>query len=420
MASPISATVLNDLLGLRDLLGTQPLFALGLLLVVGYLFGKLAGRINMPEISGFIVAGILLGESVTGFVPRDMAHQLSLLPEVALGMIALSVGGEFRASTLRRLGTSIVVIAGTQMAFTLVAVTATLALLGLPLPFAMLMGTIACATSPASLFAVANDLRARGRFVELMHGSVAVNDAGTLILFGLVFAVAGGMIAGGDAPAGSMVVHAIYEIGFSLLVGAIAGVLLHLFSRGKRDGYEVLISGLGLFLVVMALTIVLDLSPLLTNMVAGAVLANLSQRQHPIFRFLEPFTPPIYALFFVIAGVELQLEILTQTDVLILGGGYIVARAVAKYYGVYSACAILKTEPATRTNLGICMFPQAGVAIGLVLLVQTSPILQGIPAESAKLIETMVNIVLLSVLINEIGGPPLARAAIIRGAEIDA
>jgi Kef-type K+ transport system membrane component KefB len=154
-------------------------------------------------------------------------------------------------------------------------------------------------------------------------------------------------------------------------------------------------------------------------MAAGAVLINLSPQNHRIFRFLEPFTPPIYALFFVIAGTELRPEILIQSEILLMGAVYILARAAGKYGGVYLGARMSKVEPPIRNNLGICMFPQAGVAIGLVLLIQASPIVGGLSEESVRLVDTMVNIILFSVFVNEIVGPPLSRLAIIRGNQME-
>jgi Kef-type K+ transport system membrane component KefB len=160
-------------------------------------------------------------------------------------------------------------------------------------------------------------------------------------------------------------------------------------------------------------------SPLLTNMAAGAAIINLAPQNHRIFRFLEPFTPPIYALFFVIAGTELRPEILAQPEILLLGAVYILARAAGKYGGVYLGARMSKVESEIRNNLGICMLPQAGVAIGLILLIQASSLVSELPPESVRLIDTMTNIILFSVFVNEIVGPPLSRLAIIRGNKME-
>lgn len=167
-----------------------------------------------------------------------------------------------------------------------------------------------------------------------------------------------------------------------------------------------------------AVAVVFRLSPLLTNMTAGALIINLSPDNHRVFRILRPLTPPIYALFFVIAGTELRPAVLMDPQILLLGGAYILARAVGKYGGVWLGCRIAGTSTAIRNNLGICMLPQAGVAIGLVLLIEASPAMAALPLRYQPIIAMMVNIILLSVFVNELIGPPLSRLAIIRGNEM--
>jgi Kef-type K+ transport system membrane component KefB len=417
--------LLESLIALRDLLSSHPLFSVGALLVIGYALGKLAGLAKLPEITGFILAGILMGDSVTGIIPRHMGEDLKLVTEVALGLIAITIGGEFYAAKLKRLGKAIVVITVVQIAASFAIVSLALFLFRMPLPFALLMGAIASATAPAATVAIVQSLRAQGKFVDYLYGVVALDDAGAVILFGVVFAVVSSMLgveaaeamAGEVAHAGGVatVLHAFMEVGLSIVVGAVSGFLIHLAARKKSNSNEVLIISLGILFVTTALAIVLNLSPLLTNMAAGAAIINLAPQNHRIFRFLEPFTPPIYALFFVIAGTELRPDILIQSEILILGGVYILARAIGKYGGVYLGAKLSKVEPEIANNLGICMLPQAGVAIGLVLLIQASPVVAGLDAESVRLIDTMVNIILFSVFVNEIVGPPLSRYAIIRG-----
>lgn len=413
-SSGLSAAV-EAFVELRDLLNEHALFAVGVLLVIGYGLGKLAALVRLPEITGFIIAGILMGDSVTGVIPHHMGQDLKLVTEVALGLIAITIGGEFYAAKLKRLGKAIVIITVAQILATFIAVTVALALFRMELPFALLMGAIASATAPAATVAIVQSLRAQGRFVDYLYGVVALDDAGAVILFGVTFAVVSGVIGSVETHGIALVYNAFAEVGLSIAIGALAGTLIHLFVRRKSNPNEVLILTLGMLFIATAIAIVFHLSPLLTNMAAGAAIINLSPRNHRIFRVLEPFTPPVYALFFVIAGTELRPEILTQGPVLLLGLVYILARAVGKYGGVYLGASLSGVEPEVRNNLGICMLPQAGVAIGLVLVIQASPLTQGLPQESLRVVDMMVNIILFSVFVNEILGPPLSKTAIIRG-----
>ena len=407
---------LDRLLALRDLLNQHPLFALGILLVIGYLIGKLAGKVGLPEITGFIVAGLLIGDAVTGIVPRHMGEDLELVTEIALGLIALTIGGEFYWVKLKRLGMAIVIITLAQLVASFGIVAIVLFLLDMPLPFALLMGAIASATAPAATVAIVQSLRIKGPFVDYLYGVVALDDAGAVMLFGLAMAAASGMLAeGAEGHGAAVVLHAFGEVGFSVLLGIVTGFLIHVSAFRRRNENEIVILAIGILFLSTALAIVFRLSPLLANMIAGAVLINLRADNHRIFHILRPLTPPIYALFFVIAGTELRPEIVTQIDVLILGGAYILARAAGKYAGVVLGARASGAPEPIRRFLGLCMFPQAGVAIGLVLLVEASPLLAGISDVYGNIVETMVNIVLLSVFVNELVGPPLSKYALVRG-----
>ncbi|MFO8041719.1 MAG: hypothetical protein R6U25_00835, partial [Alkalispirochaeta sp.] len=318
----------------------------------------------------------------------------------------------------------IVIITVVQLLATFVIVSAVLALLSLPIPFALLLGAIASATAPAATVAIVQSLRAQGKFVDYLYGVVALDDAGAVILFGVVFALAASILSDATAAEAAahgtvtIVFHALGEVGFSILLGVGTGVLVHLLAWRQSNQNEILITTLGVLFMATALAVVFNLSPLLTNMTAGALLINLSPENHRIFRILRPLTPPIYALFFVIAGTELRPQVLADPQIMLLGGAYILARAVGKYGGVWAGCRIAKTSVPIRNYLGVCMLPQAGVAIGLVLLIEASPAMGALPQEYQSIIGMMVNIILLSVFINELIGPPLSRMAIIRGNEM--
>ncbi|WP_319562014.1 cation:proton antiporter [Marispirochaeta sp.] len=414
-------TLVSSLIEFRDLMSNHALFTLGMLLVVGYFIGKLASRFHLPEITGFIIAGLLMGETVSGVVPHHMGENLKIVTEVALGLIALTIGGEFYWVKLKRVGKEVVIITVVQLLASFTVVVFGMSLLGVDLPYALMLGAIASATAPAATVAIVQSLRATGLFVDYLYGVVALDDAGAVILFGVSFAMASGLLGVSGADHGAMIVvlHALSEVVFSLVAGAVAGFLIHRFTR-KKSSKEIMIVTLGVVFLATAVAVIFELSPLLTNMAAGAVIINLSPSNHRIFRILEPLTPPIYALFFVIAGTELQPAILLQTQILVLGGGYILFRAIGKYSGVYFGSLIGKVRGTIRTYLGFCMLPQAGVAIGLVLMIQASSLVTYLSPEQVTIVDTMVNIILLSVFINELIGPPISKFALIRGNEMEA
>ncbi|MCC5848099.1 MAG: cation:proton antiporter [Verrucomicrobia bacterium] len=406
--------ILGQLQNLKPILGEHPMFAAGLLLLTGYLIGKLAALLKLPEVTGYILAGLLVGESVTGIFPSAMNDSFIIITETALGLIALAIGVEFSASKLKRIGRATMVINLVQVFLTLAAVTLAMLLMGMDLPFALLLGAVATTTAPAASLAVAHSLRARGKFVDYIHSIIALGDAGCLLLFGLILSFIGKLL-GATGGGGGDILHALREVGISLVLGLVGGFALHKITRDKKGPNELLILSLAIIFLTTATAIIFHLSPLLSNMTMGCVLVNLSARNHRLFRALEPLTPPLYALFFVIAGTELNLEVFYRRELALMGGVYILVRAAGKYCGAWLGCLASGIREPIRANLGWCMLPQAGVALGLVLLIQTSPVMQRLSESQVQVLNDMVNIVLMSVFVNELIGPPLLKMAIMRG-----
>ncbi len=423
--------ILDTLISLRDLLSQHSLFTVGIMLVMGYFIGTLAEKIKLPEITGFILAGMIMGSTVTGIVPIHMEESLKVVTEVALGFIALTIGGEFLWAKLKRVGREVIIITVIQLLLTFLVVSTGLYFIKMPLPFALLLGAIASATAPAATVAIVQSLRAHGVFIDYLYGVVALDDAGCVILFSIIFAIAAGMLTGSQeavtAAEGFLAGHgglavigdAMFEVFLSIVAGVVSGIAVHFATWKKKDTNEIMIITTGVVFLFTALAVVLKLSPLLTNMAAGAVIINLSPKNHRIFRSLEPFTPPLYALFFVIAGTELNPAVLMKKDILIFGMLYILLRGAGKYAGVYMGCRMTGVRPVITKHLGMCMLPQAGVAIGLVLMIQASPLMDILSPLQIIMVDRMVNIVLLSVFVNELVGPPVSRYAVIKGNEME-
>nr|WP_320017236.1 cation:proton antiporter [uncultured Desulfobacter sp.] len=405
----------------REVIGHHGLFTVGLLLIVGYLLGKAVSLIKIPEITGYIIAGLLMGDALTGIVHHEMSEDLKIVTDVALGLIALTIGGEFYMAKLKKMGREVVIITIFQIIITFATVSISLLVFKLSFPFAILMGAIATATAPAATVNIVQSLRAQGKFVDYLYGVVALDDAGCVIIFGLSFAVAAGMLNPGALDHGPaiLVLYAFSEIFSSLLLGAITGYLVHCFCTKKTKTNEILILTLGFIFLETAAAIVFHLSPLLSNMAAGALLINLSPRNNKVFRILDPMSPPIYALFFVIAGTELDPRILMHGDILMLGMVFILARGIAKYSGVFIGSAVSKAPANIKKYLGFCMLPQAGVAIGMALIIQASPVITALPPKENGTITMMVNIILLSVFFNELTGPPISKYAIVKAMALE-
>ena len=271
---------------LWEYLHIHPLFAAGVILIAGYYLGRLAGFIKLPEITGYIFAGLLIGKSFLHVVPHEVEKSLGIFTHIALGLIALTIGGEFSFSKLKRLGRDVSVITLLQILASFTAVSLGLTLLRLPLPVALLAGAIASATAPAATVHIVQTLKAHGKFVDMLYGVVALDDAGCVILFSVVFSFAGSMmgVSGGGHGVLSSIGHILLEIG----IGALGGYMIHRATCRRNSENETLIVTLGFFFTYTVFVMGLGMSPLLTNMAAGTVLINLSPRNHRIFNIIMP------------------------------------------------------------------------------------------------------------------------------------
>jgi len=405
----------SALLGFRDVVNVHPVFGIGILLVGSFFLGRLAAKVGIPSITGFIIAGLLLGPNCMGMIHTDLHDELGAVTEVALAVIALVIGSEFSIRKLRRTGRAVLVITAAQMFLSFTAVTLLLWLTGLmPLEAAALLGAVASATAPAATVAIVRDLKARGPFVDHLYGVVALDDAGCVLLFSIVAAFAGGSLGGGDSNLIHGILHAVREIGGSLILGGLTGWLIHVFTVKKGRANETYIVSLGMLCVLTAICTTFGFSPLLAGMTAGAVLANMGGGAFKIIASLEQLSPPLYATFFAIAGTELSFKVFSSGPTLVMGAVFILARAFGKYFGVFAGAAAAKSNQLIRKYLGLAMLPQAGVAIGLALYIQAAPFFAG----HQELASTMVSIVLMSVFVNELAGPPISKYAVVRGATL--
>ncbi len=421
------ASLTEFLTELRTLYVEHPLFLVGILLIAGYFFGKLFGKMHLPEISGFIFSGLLVNLFSGGHIHKQLNDSLHIVTEAAIGLLALSVGAEFSARKMKRIGRNIFVISLVGLVVTFLTIY--LSCIGLarifpnlPIgyPYAILLAVIGCATAPAIIVAEVHHLRAHGRFIDYLFGTVALSDAFCVVIFGLAFPFVMNVLHSESASLYSLKAS-LREIGLSVLAGAVAGAVLHVLTRKIRNPGECLIVTIGTVFIMTGVAILLHLSPLLANMVLGAVLINLSSGNFRLFKQLEPLTPPIYALFFVIAGIEINPSVFLHKTVLFASLFYIAIRAASRYAGSYSGCYVCGLPPPIRRNLGWCMLSQGGIALGFVLLIQTSPLVTGMPVSDPLfgIFPQLVNIILASIFINEIVSPVFLKSAIIHGNEME-
>ncbi len=399
--------LLESIIAFRNLLHGNLIFGIGALLLAGFVGGKLAARLRLPAISGFVVAGLVLGPSVLNVVPDHVVEALAPVPHIALGLIAITIGSEFRIAKLRQTGRNILIITTVQLLSAFAAVSAALRLFGAPLPMALLLGAIASATAPAATVAIASELRARGHMVSTLFGVVALDDAFCIMLFGFVMAAAAAMVGTAHGGPIGMILHPVREILASVAIGLAFGYVVHRLVLNRRRNNEIIVIVLGFVLITSGITISIHVSPLIANMMMGFALVNLSSKNSRVMRVLEPLTPPIYAAFFALAGTELNVRTLAASGA--MGLVYLLARALGKYGGAFIGSSLAHEGANTRNYLGLALLPQAGVAIGLILVLQDTVTFMHLPY-----MEQMVNIVLASILVNEVIGPPFTKLALER------
>lgn len=390
------------------------IFSVGLLLLVGYLLGQLSEKIKLPAITGYILAGVVIGTSGLKMIRHENMEMLYVLSEVTLSFIAVIIGGEFSFHKLKLYGKKIIILTLAQMLLTFMLVSGGLLLLGLPNYVSFMLGAISAATAPAATVVIVEKLKAKGKFVDYLYGIVALDDAGTVILFSLAFAFSTSILGDTALHLSHVFLHAMKEIIISLLIGAAFGLAIHFTTYKKRNLNEIKILSLGFIFLSTSISISLNLSPLIANMTLGMMMINLNKKNIRILFSLEPLTPPLYAVFFAIAGTEMNLSVFMESNILFAGFVFIILRSFGKYFGIYFAGAGLKVQKNIRNYLGLSLLPQAGVAIGLVLFIQGSPFIANASPQIKNEISTMINIVLMSVFFNEIIGPPLSKFAIMK------
>ncbi|MBN2719504.1 MAG: cation:proton antiporter [Proteobacteria bacterium] len=400
--------------------GSHILAQVGFLILLGYAAGWAARKVNLPRITGYIVVGMVL--SFSGVAGKGIAlEKLSLITDLALSVIAFSIGGALRVGTMKKLGGSILWITLIQgfAVFLLVWATVLIVfplLLPDPLPsrenmmsLALFLGAVCVATAPAAVLGVIHEYHAKGPVTTVLLGIVTLDDALTLVFFSLAAGIAGSLTGGSGSLLYSAFLDPAWEIFLSLLIGAAAGLLLRVFLNVCPRSCGLLGIALGSVFLVSGLALTLNASSLLACMALGFTLVNLVRQPEQWFEAVENIEEPIFALFFVIAGAHLELEVLLTAGG--LGLVILVSRGLAKAGGAFWGAMITGSPPNVRKYVPLGLLPQAGVAIALVL---TAADILPDPGLS----RVMVNAVLASVVINELVSPPLVRLGLSRAGEI--
>lgn len=378
-------------------------------MLVGIIGGKVARVFKLPNVSGYLVAGLFLGPSFFKFISSSDVESYTVINELALAVIAFSIGNEFVIKDMLKLGKSIVIITVAEVigAVSIVFVVMYY-VLNQPFAFSIVIAAMSAATAPAATLLVIRQYKAHGPLTRTVLPVVALDDVFGIIAFGIAMSLAKLSIGQQNFSITQMISGPIIEIGGSCLLGLFLGVIL-VFLKKKSSGRDE-IQAISLMAIGIATGVSksLGLSPLLTCIMMGATITNTLKNSKRVFDSINDFVSPVYILFFTLAGASLDLKILASVG--FIGVAYVFARAGGKIFGAYSSAKVLNADPMVTKYLGFALLPQGGISIGLLVLVR-----QQLP-QYAVAIST---IIMFSVLIYEVSGPIFAKIAIQKAGEIN-
>ena len=404
------------------------LLSLSIALLSGLLLSRLAKKVQLPAVTAYLIAGVLIGPFVLGRIgvagigiTAEQIKGLGIISDVALGFIAFSMGNEFRLAQLKKIGKQATVIGIFQAVFTTVIVDALLISLHFIMPdklslsAAIVLGAVATATAPAATLMVVRQYKAKGPLTDMLLPVVALDDAVGLVVFAISFGIAKSLSLG-DVNVLSIILEPIMEVVLSLALGCAMGLLFTFCERFFHSRSKRMAVSVTFVLMTVAISSIkfeiggihVGFSSLLACMMLGTVFCNICDFSEELMDRADRWTAPILILFFVISGAELELSVFADIAVVIVGVVYIISRSLGKYFGAGISSKITKCNPNIVKYLGITLLPQAGVALGMALKAAE------LGAEGA----VVRNITLFAVLIYEIVGPFLTKISLTKAGDI--
>ncbi len=389
------------------------MLTISIALIAGIIGGKIAERLTLPKVSGYLVAGVLIGPSIFKiFESYFEVVKYDIISELALSIIAFSIGSEFIYREIKKLGKKIVII-------TLMEVIGAVLLVFFfmyvvckqDLAFSLVIASMSAATAPAATFLVMQQYRAYGPLTKTILPVVALDDIYGIMTFGILSSVA--MILKSPTPLSvkEMVLGPTIEIFGSLLVGITIGIVLTIVIRLMKRKTGIQPIALAAILLGAGIAKVINASPLLVNIAVGTIVANIVPDHEKVFKSISDLSEPIYVLFFTLAGAKLELYILKYVG--IVGIVYIFARGFGKYLGAFIGAQMVNAEPTVKKYLGLALLPQGGISIGLLVIVSQKF------AYDPQFVSWMTTIIMFSILFYETGGPIFSKIAISKAGEIN-
>lgn len=383
------------------------LFYITIAMIIAMIMNRLAKAIGLPHVTAYLITGLLVGPSFLNIIPTVNLEELGFITTIALGFIAFSIGGEFKLVDLKKIGKSVLIVALLQSLTAALFVSVGLVLCGQDLALALTMGAIASATAPAATLMVVRQYKAKGKLTQLLLPVVALDDAIGLILFSICLSISKTLYMHTQLSFMCMVVNPLTEILLSLTFGAAIGFLLtyclHFF-KSRANRLTVMI--IAVFLGVSGANL-LNLSSLLLCMMIGTIMANFYKDNDYMMRVEDRWTTILFMAFFILSGAELDFSILPSVG--LIGIIYFLARTLGKYIGSNIGCRLMHESKKVSNYIGLTLLPQAGVAIGMMLIVTND-----LPSYS----DTISTVVLSATLVYELIGPLLTKIALTKAGDI--
>lgn len=388
----------------------ESIYYIAILLLAGFVFSRVLALLKMPDVTGYLIGGIIIGPSVLGLIPRASLSSLEIISEVALAFIAFSIGSEMKLSNIRKLGTGILLVVIFEALFAFFAVTISMIVLfRTSFAFAITIGSIASATAPAATLMVIKQYNAKGPLVNILIPVVALDDVVCIMAFGIASSVAKSLISNTSLSMILMLLEPLKEILFALISGLSFGFIFsHAIKKTKNSGETIYLSVAFIFLAT-TISLYFKLSSLLVLMTMGITASNFGGQERKYNILLEKITPPIIVSFFVLSGAELDFMGLKKVG--LMGVVYVISRVIGKMSGAYISSKIAKYPTSVQNYLGLALMPQAGVAIGLRLIASRI-----IPSPYGEMIRS---IVLGATIVYELIGPLVAKFALLKSGCID-
>lgn len=382
--------------------------SIGIALVVGVLCGKVMNKFKVPAVAGYIIGGLLLGTSVFNIISPEMISEMSFISDFALCIIAFNIGSELEFPVIKKLGKLIFIIAFFEAIGAFALVTAVSYAITKDPAIALILGSVSAATAPAATVMVLRELNAKGPLTSTLLGVVAVDDAICLIIFAMAASVAKVFVNHEVITLQKVLLLPIEEIGLSIIAGGILGLILTVLIKYSRGDRELLPFIIGMLLVLDGAASVFGLSPLLSAMSMGIVVANVSPKKSRAFNLLEEFSPAIVAVFFILAGARLNIAYIPQIG--LLGVAYFVFRIIGKVGGASLGAVISKAPINVKKYIGYGLLSQVGVAVGLAITVNRE-------FPNTPIGNIVVTILLATTILTEVIGPIATKYVIVKSDE---